>query len=414
MQPTLAPAPHPPHQHLSSPGAQVQPSYLKDEHAQTLIEGWDDQQDTSTAEQGQSIHSTAAGDPHSFQVEYELMLTTATALRAHLLQNIQGSPAKPVSQASQEQTGSVTSHDENLNIDPAISGVGVAPAAPQNMTALPQQHQQHQPHQPTPQNIQLPAASPEVTTTQTSPESEQQQAEPPKRGGKRELSTSKRAAQNRAAQRAFRQRKEGYIKKLEEQVRDLNALEESYKAIQNENYQLRDYIISLQSRLIESQGEDAVPPAPILITHQQQPQQTLPFQPPPPGVTAIPHAPQPQTQNVHSQPQAAPTAPMVPVTVAPSAQLVPQAPMAPVTQPPATTQSQQQTAIENGNTTAAAAAAAKRAMDDETYNGYMVKKLRGEVVDAPAAPAQPATPAAAAPAAPTAAATDAKEVNGKS
>ena len=55
MQPTLAPAPHPSHQHLSSPGAQVQPSYLKEEHAQTLIEGWDDQQDTSTAEQGRRI-----------------------------------------------------------------------------------------------------------------------------------------------------------------------------------------------------------------------------------------------------------------------------------------------------------------------------------------------------------------------
>jgi hypothetical protein len=98
--------------------------------------------------------------------------------------------------------------------------------------------------------------------------------------GKRELSTSKRAAQNRAAQvcrlflpqclltlsfltylqRAFRQRKEGYIKKLEEQVRDYQILSENFKAVQAENYQLRDYIINLQSRLLESQGE--VPPPP--------------------------------------------------------------------------------------------------------------------------------------------------------
>jgi len=78
--------------------------------------------------------------------------------------------------------------------------------------------------------------------------------------GKRELSTSKRAAQNRAAQRAFRQRKEGYIKKLEEQVRDYGLLTENFKSVQAENYQLRDYIISLQSRLLESQGE--VPPPP--------------------------------------------------------------------------------------------------------------------------------------------------------
>ena len=62
------------------------------------------------------------------------------------------------------------------------------------------------------------------------------------------------------AQRAFRQRKEGYIKKLEEQVRDYNLLNENFKAIQAENYQLRDYIINLQSRLIESQGDFPQPP----------------------------------------------------------------------------------------------------------------------------------------------------------
>ncbi|RMZ82401.1 hypothetical protein DV737_g2046, partial [Chaetothyriales sp. CBS 132003] len=61
-------------------------------------------------------------------------------------------------------------------------------------------------------------------------------------------------------QRAFRQRKEGYIKKLEEQVRDYQVLSENFKAVQSENYQLRDYIINLQSRLLETQGE--VPPPP--------------------------------------------------------------------------------------------------------------------------------------------------------
>ena len=64
----------------------------------------------------------------------------------------------------------------------------------------------------------------------------------------------------RRQQRAFRQRKEGYIKKLEEQVRDYTILNENYKAIQAENYQLRDYIINLQSRLIESQGDFPQPP----------------------------------------------------------------------------------------------------------------------------------------------------------
>ncbi|KAI4202107.1 MAG: hypothetical protein LQ350_002774 [Teloschistes chrysophthalmus] len=87
--------------------------------------------------------------------------------------------------------------------------------------------------------------------------------------GKRELSTSKRAAQNRQAQRAFRQRKEGHIKHLEAQVKDYNSLSESYKTLQAENYQLRDYIISLQSRLIESQGEFPQPPSNIDISPQR-------------------------------------------------------------------------------------------------------------------------------------------------
>ncbi|TKA26167.1 hypothetical protein B0A50_04664 [Salinomyces thailandicus] len=80
------------------------------------------------------------------------------------------------------------------------------------------------------------------------------------KAGKRELSTSKRAAQNRAAQRAFRQRKEGYIKKLEEQVKEFQNMEGNYRALQNENYQLREYILNLQARLLETQSD--IPPAP--------------------------------------------------------------------------------------------------------------------------------------------------------
>ncbi|RKF53724.1 putative transcription factor kapC [Golovinomyces cichoracearum] len=88
-----------------------------------------------------------------------------------------------------------------------------------------------------------------------------------RKNAKRELSQSKRAAQNRAAQRAFRQRKEGYIKKLEEQVRELHNLTDSLKASQSENYSLREYIIHLQSRLIESQGEFPQPPPNINLAH---------------------------------------------------------------------------------------------------------------------------------------------------
>lgn len=69
--------------------------------------------------------------------------------------------------------------------------------------------------------------------------------------------------------RAFRQRKEGYIKKLEEQVKEFESMEQGYRSLQNENYQLREYILTLQSRLLESQPD--VPPAPphISLSHQQ-------------------------------------------------------------------------------------------------------------------------------------------------
>lgn len=47
----------------------------------------------------------------------------------------------------------------------------------------------------------------------------------------------------------------------------MHALEENYKAIQSENYSLREYIIHLQSRLIESQGEYPQPPPNVDLRH---------------------------------------------------------------------------------------------------------------------------------------------------
>ncbi|KAF9881906.1 bZIP transcription factor [Colletotrichum karsti] len=101
---------------------------------------------------------------------------------------------------------------------------------------------------------------------------------------KRELSQSKRAAQNRAAQRAFRQRKEHYIKKLEQQVRDYMEMEQSYKTMQSENYALREYVIHLQSRLLDAQGEIPQPPPNVNLANP-------PMQPPPPPASAPEAAP---------------------------------------------------------------------------------------------------------------------------
>ncbi|KAK8080648.1 hypothetical protein PG997_008466 [Apiospora hydei] len=93
------------------------------------------------------------------------------------------------------------------------------------------------------------------------------------RKAKRELSQSKRAAQNRAAQ-------------LEQEVRDFRTMEETYKAVQNENYALREYVIQLQSRLMDSQIELPQPPpglalhpprpnAPRAVAHPQPPANVL-------------------------------------------------------------------------------------------------------------------------------------------
>ncbi|KAL2208925.1 hypothetical protein CC79DRAFT_1320479 [Sarocladium strictum] len=96
------------------------------------------------------------------------------------------------------------------------------------------------------------------------------------RKAKRELSQSKRAAQNRAAQRAFRQRKEGYIKKLEQQVREYADVEQTVKAIQNENGALRDYVAHLQSRLLEVHGDFPQPPHTLNLSHPVGPGSAAP------------------------------------------------------------------------------------------------------------------------------------------
>ncbi|KAH6660706.1 hypothetical protein BKA67DRAFT_530794 [Truncatella angustata] len=101
---------------------------------------------------------------------------------------------------------------------------------------------------------------------------------PDGRKAKRELSQSKRAAQNRAAQRAFRQRKEHYIKKLEQQVRDYNDMDQQLKAAQSDNFALRDYAILLQSRLMDAQVEVPQPP------HLHTP---VPYPPPPPRAAPV-------------------------------------------------------------------------------------------------------------------------------
>lgn len=92
--------------------------------------------------------------------------------------------------------------------------------------------------------------------------------------------------------RAFRQRKEGHIKLLEAQVKDYEKVNATLKAVQEENYQLRDYIISLQSRLLESQNEIPQPPFNIEIHHHPRNSggPPPPQQPAPTAQMAVPAA----------------------------------------------------------------------------------------------------------------------------
>ncbi|KAL8338750.1 hypothetical protein RB601_006216 [Gaeumannomyces tritici] len=118
---------------------------------------------------------------------------------------------------------------------------------------------------------------------------------PPQAPAKRELSQSKRAAQNRAAQRAFRQRKEGYIKKLEQQVRDYTEMDNSLKTLQSENYHLREYVMQLQTRLLNTQGEYPQPPPGLSLGHPHggAPAMQSPGPLPAPQMTAPPACQEP-------------------------------------------------------------------------------------------------------------------------
>jgi bZIP transcription factor len=65
----------------------------------------------------------------------------------------------------------------------------------------------------------------------------------------RVLASTKRAAQNRAAQRAFRQRKERYIKTLEQKATEFDMAQSIIADLRKENVYLRDYVVRLQAEV---------------------------------------------------------------------------------------------------------------------------------------------------------------------
>lgn len=181
------------------------------------------QEVTSSAEQSWYPMNTVASSSFNSESSQDLSIIPYTmasgdelltyqsvaALRAHLLQNINSPPPAQThtlqiqgqgqGQASTPPTetkpGSTSPHD--MNIDPAISGVGVT----SQTTPQAQQHMMVQPQSP-PLNNNA-GMSPGGTggmDQHSGAEETGAEGSGQKRGGKRELSTSKRAAQNRAAQ----------------------------------------------------------------------------------------------------------------------------------------------------------------------------------------------------------------------
>jgi hypothetical protein len=81
----------------------------------------------------------------------------------------------------------------------------------------------------------------------------------------RVLSQTKRAQQNRAAQRAFRQRKDLYIKELEAKAEQLKNMQAQIDELKHENGELRNYILALQSRVLNQPGSPTPPSVPTAI-----------------------------------------------------------------------------------------------------------------------------------------------------
>lgn len=142
-----------------------------------------------------------------------LTYQSVAALRAHLLQNIHSPPPAQVqthtlqvqgqgqvtTPPTETKPGSASPHD--MNIDPAISGVGAPSQQTPQQQAQQQQQMMAQPQSP-PLNSNAGMSPGGIGGMDQHSGAEETGAEGSgqKRGGKRELSTSKRAAQNRAAQ----------------------------------------------------------------------------------------------------------------------------------------------------------------------------------------------------------------------
>ncbi|CAO0796220.1 unnamed protein product [Mucor circinelloides] len=144
---------------------------------------------------------------------------------------------------------------------------------PGSVLPMPPQHQQHpqQPHQQQPHHHQQQQRQQETLVQNAvmhSSNHQEQSASPPaqaheldnsknSKGSNRAVIPSKRAAQNRAAQKAFRQRREQYIKDLEIKAKEMEDWQEEMDKLRKENGELRERVATLENQVAVLTGGDA-------------------------------------------------------------------------------------------------------------------------------------------------------------
>ncbi|KAI8389454.1 hypothetical protein BD560DRAFT_486099 [Blakeslea trispora] len=74
------------------------------------------------------------------------------------------------------------------------------------------------------------------------------------KGNSRSIIPSKRAAQNRAAQKAFRQRREQYIKDLELKAKEMEDWQDEMDKMRKENKELREKVLALEEQITALTG----------------------------------------------------------------------------------------------------------------------------------------------------------------
>ncbi|RCK67442.1 putative transcription factor kapC [Candida viswanathii] len=110
--------------------------------------------------------------------------------------------------------------------------------------------QDMQQHQQSPQSSSSSDGSSTDIKTDHSPSS--------KKYNHRAVSTTKRAEQNRNAQRAFRVRKEKYIKDLEEKAQEVDQLKATIENLEIRNRAMTKYICELQRQMLDTKGDGVV------------------------------------------------------------------------------------------------------------------------------------------------------------